>query len=168
MNQSSFYATCRSAFAQIASRFRFEITKRKTSLGISGCDLLNDTTAIRITYEHREYRIFVQICQLVNHSIVLNPGEIRPESQLHCFDIEDLLALRKPGYQVQSLDLSNWSSYDPQTAIASYARDLETFGADILMGDFTVLEELAILVKERARQAAHLKWGERAKEFGWN
>jgi hypothetical protein len=168
MNEKAFQTTCRSAFAQIASRFNCKIAKRKTSSSIYGCDLMNDTTAIRITYEQREYHVFVQICRLVNHTIVLNPGEKRPESELHCFDVDDLLMLRKPGYRVFPFDLSDWSNYDPQDAIRSYANDLETYGIDVLTGNFAVFEELDRIVKKRARQAAYLKWGERAKEFGWD
>jgi hypothetical protein len=168
MNRETFQLTCRNAFAQLVIRFDFKIAKMKASSGIFGYDLMNDTTAIRIIYEQREYRAFVQICRLVNHKIAPDPGEIRPESELHCFYVDDLLSLRKPGYQVFSLDLSNWSSYDPQAALRSYAGDLEVYGADVLTGNFVVFEELDRVVKERARQAAYLKWGERAKEFGWD
>jgi len=169
MNYERFKALCENAFGTLVAHFDFRRTiARKESAGVYKYDLINDTTAVRVVYEQREWRFFVQLCRLVRHEICPGPGEMRPDSVLHCYSLDDLLALRKPRYEFEPQETSGDQSASPDVMIHRYASDLATYGADILNGDFRVFVDLDRIVKNRARLAAHLKWGERAKEFGWD
>ena len=75
--------------------------------------------------------------------------------------------INKPGYEGSLLESPPGPDDSLSSAIRASATDIETYATDILLGDFAVFECLDRVVKDRARQAAYAKWGERAREFGW-
>lgn len=167
MRQDTFRATCHDAFAQLQRRFGLTITKFRCDTHVYECVLQNETTGVKVVYEPRQLFVFVQVCELIDNKIVRHHGEMKPDSELHCFDVDALLMLRKSEYRTHSLEIADLENYNPEAAIWQYAADLEEFGSDVLTGNFEVFRDLDQIVKVRARQAAFDKWGDRAHEFGW-
>ena len=92
---------------------------------------------------------------------------MRADTVLYCFDLADLVVLRaadKGDEILQKLSLMN--SRIPEL-LSRFSQYLYSFGADVLQGDFEVFYSLNTIVKERAREAAFKKWGDKAHDFGW-
>jgi hypothetical protein len=156
------------AFQPLLGKLGFRVvhqTKRKDRLEIR---YAGTTAGVIVSWEMREPYLFVRICRLDNGELRVTAGEVRPDTVLNCFDLNDLVQLVAPedvvaGY---SRDIPA-----PSAGLAGIvhrqARNLLLHGQSMLAGDFSMVPALDRVVKARARQAAIEKWGERAREFGW-
>ncbi len=167
MNPNEFFTTCEKAFAGLPAQYGFseaEPIKRQFKWEWI---LKNTTTGIRVIYEVRELYVWILICQLVNDKIERRTGEMRSDTSISCFNLEDILSLRKKDDLSCFYDVVNVANYNLLDILQQYVLDLEEYGDDVLQGDFDVFRSLDVIVKHRAREAAFQKWGERAHEFGW-
>ena len=129
----------------------------------------NETVGVVLSFEMRDFYLFVKLVELQDGEIPGHPGDITPETVLHQFDLDDLVTLRSkedliPQYEpgvVFDLTLFN------QIA-AKQAENMKRHASEVLAGNFSVFSELDTIVKSRARDAAFQKWGNRAVEFGWS
>lgn len=128
----------------------------------------NQVVAVDLTFELRDFYLFVKIVRLQNGNFPPSLGEIRPHTILDSFDLDDIVGLRSPESLVPSHTGStvfNLALFDQ--IVTRQAENLKVFASDLLRGDFSIFIELDQVVKERARKAAFQKWGCRAVEFGW-
>lgn len=128
----------------------------------------NEKVGVIITFEAREFYLFVKIARLVNGLFAPEPGEIRPDSVLQAFDLDDIVTQRArqdliPAYSAAT----RFDALLFEHIVAKQAENLKLYASDILNGDFSLFPKMEVLVKERAKKAAIQKWGERAVEFGW-
>jgi hypothetical protein len=145
----------------------FKFYKKKTEWGFRSI-YGNKVTAVDLTFEQRDFCLFVRLVKLRNGEFPANPGEIRPDSVLDGFDLDDILGLRSPERLIpphSGSSLLNITFFDQ--LVATQVNNLREFASDVLRGDFSVFAELDHVVKRRAREAAFKKWGQRAVEFGW-
>jgi hypothetical protein len=168
MNRGRFFDICAREFSFLETDFGFRVVAQDSSDVSLTLSLKNSTTGIRVSYEFRECYVFVKICRLLDDNFAPAPGELRPDTILYCYDLDDLLSVRSPESIVPS--------YQPQTVlndelvesvISQQAKNLRQYAQDLLQGDFSIFEKLDKIVKERAREAAFRKWGPRASEYDW-
>jgi len=167
MNPNVFFTACEKAFAGLTAHYGFSEAKHKRGQFQWEWVLKNPTTGIRVVYEVRELYVWVLVCRLVNGKIERTTGEIRPDTTISCFDLQGLLSLRKGDGDYRFYHVTNVASYNLSEILEQYVQYLEDYGADVLQGDFDVFRSLDAVVKNRAREAAYRKWGERAREYGW-
>jgi hypothetical protein len=129
----------------------------------------SNTTGVVVAFELREFFIFVTLCRLVDDNYAKEIGEIRPDSRLNCFDLNDLVGLRAPDDVVTGYLPGQPQPLGGLAGIAGrQATNLRKHARDVLTGDFTAFPDLERIVKARAREAAIQEWGPQAKEFGWD
>src|SRR5436190_18739047 len=75
----------------------------------------NRTTGVRLNYEFREAYVFVTIYRLINGKFVENPNPIKPESVMHGFSLDDIIAVQNPEAMVKPAYQYGTNSvyYDP-------------------------------------------------------
>lgn len=144
----------------VKTHFHFLETKYDCKLQSSNTEdwggevvYLNQTTGIKLLYEFSSAFIFVFIYRLVNGKMVDNPRPVTEDSIIYCFDFNDALPeseKMKPAYEY---DVSS-DYFDDVNGISNYTRDfasrLETYGDDVLSGDFSILSKMERIIKERA------------------
>ncbi|MBX7254277.1 MAG: hypothetical protein K1X50_20020 [Candidatus Promineofilum sp.] len=164
---SEFFAICNEAFAPLMTRFDLKVAGQYDRKDVWEWVLKNHATGVRVVYELRDNYLGAQICKLEDGQIICSAGEMRADTVLYCFDLADLVVLRaadKGDEILQKLSLMN--SRIPEL-LSRFSQYLYSFGADVLQGDFEVFYSLNTIVKERAREAAFKKWGDKAHDFGW-
>lgn len=121
----------------------------------------SDVVGVEATYQVRDMAA-VRVCRLdAVHGWPRTPGEIGPETPIHCVGLGDVEAVsgRPP-------TRGTWS-IPTEPVIAASASSLRA-EQGLLLGDFTALDAAAVLVRARARGAAEAKWGpsEFARRWG--
>lgn len=167
MNSQDFFIACEKAFAGLAKQYDFLIVEQKCKQMKWEWVIKNSATGILVTYEPRELYTWVLICRLLNGKIKHTVGEIKPDTTLSCFDLVDLLSLRKGDDKKQLYQSMNVAHHELSLILEQYVQDLLIYGSDVLQGNFQVFESLDTIVKKRARKAAYKKWGRKAKDLGW-
>lgn len=168
MNKERFFNICAKEFSFLETDFGFRVEAQDSNDAGFTLSFKNSTTGIRVIYEFREYYAFVEICQLVDGRLVSISGELRSDTILYCYDLDDLLSVRSsesivPPYQPETV----LNDELIESVISQQAKNLKRYAQDVLRGDFSIFEKLDKVVKERAREAAFGKWGQRAYEYGW-
>jgi len=165
---AEFLEYCRGQYSFLEKEFGFRIVrKNKRDMVIQW---KNETTGVWLTYEPMDnLPPYVRLCRLVDGKFCPGPGEMRPETVLHCYDSDDLIRLRlgkdaTPFFDSSEQDDDGGSFWKE---IPDRARKTRKCAGDVLRGDFSVFKKLDKVVKKRARKYAIEKWGERAKYFGW-
>jgi hypothetical protein len=121
-----------------------------------------------LCFEVREFYLYVKVCRLIEGELPLSVGEISASSEINAFDLDDVVTLRsKQSLVPQYSGKTRFDSALFDRVVNTQAENLRLYAGDILSGDFSSFEELAKIVKSRARDAAIRKWGARAVEFGW-
>lgn len=163
MQADDFFEMCVCKFRPLRESYDFCVIDRKIERFSWEIFLANSTTGICVSLQLREMCVFVTLCQLINNQFVFHAGEITPDTQLYCFDLEDLVNLR-------SSTISNGSlcgNIPIESMLEQNLQNLESFSSDVLSGDFSVFEDLDEVVKRRAGAIALDKWGEQASRYGW-
>lgn len=92
---------------------------------------------------------------------------MRSDSVLSCFDLLDLLSIRIPNEEQEPIEELKLSKYSLPEILNCASEYVYNFARDVLQGNFEVFDSLDRIVKDRAREAAFKKWGDKAHEFGW-
>ena len=130
--------------------------------------LTNNTVGVILTFEYREFYLFVKLCRLRDGAFPPKPGEIRPETTLDSFDLDDIVSIMSPGTSIPPYELNTKLDLEfLEDVVKKQSDNLRRYGIDIVNGDFSIFPELDKIVKERARKAAIQKWGDKATDLGW-
>ena len=163
-----FEQICKSYFNFLKSNYGFHLVT--TIEDDCSYEILFKSTlvGVSLTFEFRDFYLFVKLCRLQNGEFPPKPGEIRPDTLLKCFDLDDVVLIRSkesliPPYQLDT----KFDEALLESIVKRQADNLKLFTKDILKGDFSLFSELDKIVKDRARKAAIQKWGNKAAEFGW-
>ena len=148
----SFFEISERQFEFLRRDYNFRHKAKKTVGGIWLTTYQNRTTAVEIAMEWQEQYLAITLCRLVDGKIKENPVMIRPDSEIYCFNLENLLLLKSPA-QIVTPDFGrSLSPQDMEKILAQYAHALQKYASDILAGDFQVFPALERMVKDRAKE----------------
>jgi hypothetical protein len=167
MRRNAWASQCKKHLASIKRRYKLTRRQKAADGHTSELRYQNDTTGLVCIAEYREQVFGCKVCQLHNGEFVEEIGEITPTTRLWSYDLEDLFALRTAPLDTIKEGVLNDEQAGFADMLSRYAKLIPKFADDVLRGDFTVFSELDRVVKERAREAAYLKWGRRASRLGW-
>lgn len=168
MNVKQLLMICGKRFAFLTNERGLQcIEDRIEDWGFEKC-YKGDQVGVILCFEMREFYLFVKVCRLIEGEFPKSVGEIRPDSDLNSFDLDDVVTLRAREALILRYDReTRLDSELFKRVIGKQAENLGLYADDILNGDFSLFVELEGVVKSRARDAAIQKWGTRAIEFGW-
>lgn len=149
------------------ARYHLATTKSKSSRDVWRWAIKNATSGIVVLYEVKAVYLGVQVCRLVDDQIRETTGEIGPDTELYCFDLFDLMSLCEPEAQDSILFAGLGSPDRLDERLMAFAQAAEVCAAGALDSDFELIHSLDLIVKQRAKEAAFQKWGDRARDFGW-
>lgn len=146
----TFSKVCLEKFHFLVTEFDCKSAVKKDKAGLYRVRFRNGTTAVEIGLEWREQYIYVEVYRLVDGKMEDNPIVIRPESDLTVFNLDDLIAIRAPGLQLNSQSPGKpLTSHDIDKILTDRALALRDYGRDVLQGDFRVFRKLDRIVKSR-------------------
>ena len=145
-NRADLRDVCIEKFAYLVTEFNFAIVKKSKKGEPLDLVYQNGTTAVSIMFDRWENRVYVEVNQVENGKLVKNPIFINENMRLHGYDLDDILAIRIPGYSVKDV-LSNYREVVQR--IEYYSKMLRQCASDILQGDFVLFPVLEKLVKTR-------------------
>ncbi len=158
MIKKDFDLIAQEQFKFLESEYGFRLSKNnKENWGFEFI-YLNDTTGVKITYEYQEAYIFIMLYQLVDGNLRENPRNIGENTNLYCYDLDDIVRIRnsqaliKPAYEYGKES----EYYDKDRGLILYiydfANNLKTYAKDVLNGDFSIFSILDKTVKERVKR----------------
>ena len=106
------------------------------------------TTAVYVDESVEFDRVEVSLIRLVNGAIPTYPIFVTPETAMHEFLLDDLLAVRAPHLLPQLQAMAGLGDDQIQACLVTLARALDAYAADILQGDFTIFATLEERVKQ--------------------
>lgn len=117
----------------------------------------NLTTGIKVQCEYREACLFIYLYKLIDGELIENPRNIRFDSELTGFDLNDVISLNnssniiKPFYSEFELNQDSETLIKLKTFryILLFAESLYTYANEILRGDFKIFSKLDKIVKNR-------------------
>jgi hypothetical protein len=119
---------------------------------------MNKTTGLKITYEFQEAYIFILLYKLVNGSLIENPRNIKADTILYGYGLDDIinyrnpLALIKPAYQYGEKSEYCDEKRGLMLYVSAFANNTKKYTGDVLSGDFKIFVEIDKSVKERANK----------------
>lgn len=148
-----FFNLCLQKFQFLFDEYGFKKKRKETAGGDYSILFQNTMTAIVVGFEWRDQYIYVRLCRLPDGEFRKNPIFITEDSEISCFDIEDLLTIRAPEMGIDAALFGKaLSDKEVERVIAVYADAVQTQASDILKGDFSVWPELDAIVKNRVRE----------------
>ena len=158
-------AVVRDRFSFLEADYGFRVTSKVNKTGFE-LRYRDDLVGVIVGYQTREPWQVV-VCRLVDGRFPSAVGEMRPDTELNCFDLDDILQVTsssdQPAPETRSPYIMPTDDFIQHQALL-----LKSKCADILQGNFSVFPLLDQLVKDRARQIAFSKWGSEASRFGWS
>ena len=135
---------CKEKFSFLVSKYGFKIVKK-----IDNIEMIyqNETTGVQILFDYRENQIFVMIFQLINGKLIKAPIFISSDTVIHGYDLKDILSLKIPGYT--GIEMRSDSEGYLGVVLDHYAKMLQMYASEILLGDFTLFPRLERIVKSR-------------------
>lgn len=157
MKSKEFFNLCINEFKFLFEEYGFKKVKEIVDNWYYKLYLKNNTTGIIITFEKRDFYVFVQLCRLYNGEIQNDPVIIRAKTCINNFDYENLLLLRSP----ESIYPSHKSEtvFDDsliKIIIKHHAEKIKKYATDVLDGNFQIFKEIEKLVKGRI--SSHNEW----------
>lgn len=168
VSRKIFEQVCGDRFSFLSAAFDLDRKLRDKERGLEMISC-NQVVAVDLSFEARDFYLFVKLVRLQNGKLPPSPGEIRPNTVLHSFDLDDIVGMRSPPSLIPPYEGSTVFDLEFFEQIATtQSKNLREFASDVLEGDFSIFEKLDQVVKDRARSAAFQKWGQRAVEYGWS
>ena len=169
INHKQFTQICKRYFNFLENDYGFYVEDQRADTWVYEIIFKNNFVAVTLTFELRDFYLFVKLSKLRAGELPPKPGEIRPETLLESFDLDDIVTIRSkesliPPYQLNT----KFDEVLLEDIVKRQGANLKLFAADILEGDFSLFSELDKIVKNRAKQAAIQKWGDDAAKFGWS
>jgi len=111
----------------------------------------NTTTAVKVAYSEEFDDVETDLIRLVDGARPPYPVFVSATPKLHQFGLGNLLMIRAPELWNEMKEQTGLSNHATATQLASAARALREFGADILRGDFGSFDEMEARVRAVAR-----------------
>jgi hypothetical protein len=117
----------------------------------------NTTTAIKVACSEEFDRMETDIIRLVDGARPPYPVFVMATPKLHQFGLGHLLMIRAPELWKEQKEQKGLSDNAIATQLASAAKGLREFGADVLKGDFGSFDEMEARVRAVARDMEGIK-----------
>lgn len=156
-------ATCIDVFSFLRSDFGYLTSKTASTKSGFEVRFSGDRVGVEVTYQIGD-PLSVYVCLLNDGKFPEPTGEILPVTRIDKFDLVDIEI--EAGVRPPAPDPSIYA-IPTRGVLENYAGRLRAAGAPLLSGDLSMVPVLRARVLDRARSAAHAKWGDRAAEFGW-
>lgn len=154
-----FLELCKQEFNFLIDRYGFELKSSKREAGNTyKTTYQNSTTAVIINWDQREHWIYVEFYKLTHGKLVLDPLAISRGAPIKGFYLDTLLSIRSPQTSIKNMP-TNIS--EVESCLKDYSKATEIFAADILEGNFSILEEIEKAEKNviaAAKQAREKKY----------
>lgn len=151
MKAKDFFKLCKEEFFYLLKDFNFKISEEKELECSYQVSMKNSTTGIIITFDFREFYVFLKICKLENGKFIKDIKEIKTKSKINNFDYENLLLIRSPkSIYPRYTDDTILNDALIENIVRFHAKNLKETAYDILIGDFHIFQELEKIVKQRA------------------
>lgn len=111
----------------------------------------NTTTAVKVACSEEFDRVETAMIRLVDGARPPYPIFVMATPKLHQFGLGNLLMIRAPELWNEMKEQTGLSDHAIATQLASAARTLREFGADVLRGDFASFDEMEARVRAVAR-----------------
>jgi hypothetical protein len=138
------------AFQFLVDEFGFKVVK--TESDPYGVQILyqNSTTAVSISYEQRENKLYILLMRLINGNMPKYPIFIKSDTIINSFYLDDIInhKLHKTSGK-ESTDYQYPINSELENIILWNAASLKKFGREILLGDFSIFPELQNIVQQR-------------------
>lgn len=151
-----FTRSCYEIFKFLEQDFNFKIIDIKKDRHF-GSEIIykNETTAIQISFEFRECKVFISLFRLINENLPQYKSLREYDYDFNNrFGFDDLITLRAPSLQVKQIFNPKFNEMDLELVLLKYANALRICATDVLKGDFQVFAELA---KIKARRIESFK-----------
>lgn len=145
-------------FEFLIKEFKFHIIKEVQDKFCYEIIYLNRTTGVKILYEYRESYIFIMLYRLENGKLVLNPLIIDINSILYGYSLDDIVNLYnpadliKPSYEYREESIFFDKKVGFRLYVRQFAKNLKIYSKDVLLGNFSIFENLEMTVKNRIRE----------------
>lgn len=156
MANKNFDQIAKEQFEFLELDFGFKLTKyQKKDWGYE-LIYLNKTTGVKITYEFQEAYIFIMLYQLISGNLIENPRNIKEDTILHGYGLDDIIIHRNPSALIQPAYQYGEQSeyYDKEKGlmlyVSAFANNLKEYASDVLAGDFKIFNKVDRAVKQRA------------------
>jgi len=142
-------------FKFLIEKFEFHLKKGIQNKDYYEIIYLNSTTGVQIKYEYKESYIFIMLYKLDSGKLRMNPFNINQDTVLFGFSLDDILYLRnsesiiKPSYEYEEKSIFFNEKNGFKLYVSCFAKNLNEYAKDILMGDFSIFDKLNQLVKNR-------------------
>ena len=158
MRNNSFEKIVKKEFKFLESKFA--CTLYKSSKEDWGYEMIyiNKTTGVKIIHEFRESDIFILLYQLVDGELIEDARNIKDDTVILSHGLDDIVNIRnssaliRPTYKYAVDSKYHDKDHGMSYYVADYAKNLEKYANDVLMGDFTIFPTLDKIVKERAKK----------------
>ena len=139
-------------FSYLRTEFAFQVVDRSDkSWWETSVTYQNKTTAVKVAYSEEFDCVETDLIRLVGGDRPPHPIFISATPKLHQFGLGNLLMIRAPELWKEMKEQKGLSNRATATQLASAARALREFGADILQGDFGSFDEMEARVRAFAR-----------------
>jgi hypothetical protein len=152
---------CIQSFAFLVSEFGYRIISKAPEARGFAVGFGGDQVGVMVTFALRD-PLATFVCLLDDGKLPGSPGEIRADTKIKRFHLEDIEALsgiEPPSQPVYGLPGKD--QFDGE------ARRLRAVAATLLRGGLELVPALQQQVLDRAREFAVIKWGPHASDFGW-
>jgi hypothetical protein len=146
--QQEFKKCCLKLFKFLEKEFNCKVEIEEDNLGVF-ITYLNKTTAIRVSYEHREDNVSILFSMLIDGKIPKYPIIIKPNTTIYSFYLDDILSFKSiPDEDKQRLGKKN-IGIDFFERIQPLAKMVKEYTSDLILGDFRIFCQLEKMVKKR-------------------
>lgn len=140
----SFVEICKTKFNFLITEYGFSLAPVPRYLRLHRVIYLNKTTAVKVNLDQRENWIYLELYCLVDGKLVTNPIMISDQTKLNGYNLDDLLSIRCPDF-----DVANIIGKKHSEVLDFYSVMLREYGSDVLNGDFKIFIELEKIVRSR-------------------
>lgn len=152
MRKAKINEVFRAGFIQLLAEYGFSILKEKKEDWGYVLEGKNTTTGIRVVYEFKEAHVKIMLYRLVDGKIVDNTiHALQSGEKISGFSLEHIVALLNPE-DALSIVFPAENVVDEQDDLQNYLFELNTklrkYAVSILLGDFSLFDELDIRVKQ--------------------
>ena len=139
-------------FGYLRTEFGCEIVDRSDeSWWETSVTYQNTTTAVKVACSEEFDRVETDIIRLVKGARPPYPAFVSATPKLHQFGLGNLLMIRAPELWSEMKEQKGQSDDATATQLASAAKALREFAADVLRGDFSSFDEMEARVRAVAR-----------------
>ena len=152
---SQFVEVARDAFEFLTRKYGFSFVECSGANGGGHVTYVNTQhgVAVKAMYEVSSAFVFVFIYRLIDGELRENSLPITDQSEINCIDFNDVLPeaqKMKPAYEYGDHSPFYDEQFGLQNFVREFATRLDGFGGPLLGGNFSVMAQVAEVIRRRA------------------